>query len=85
MSDNNQSEKELSIETSNRSVPGRSPSKSRRVSLGRHAAQSDSLVGSRLFPKSRNRFAAQEAQAAAVRDIVAKSARSMTYPPSQTP
>jgi polyphosphate kinase 2 len=72
MSDNNQSEKELSVETSNRGVPGRSPSKSRRVSLG-DTSPRVTPGGIEAFEIKESVAAAQEAQAAAVRDIVASA------------
>jgi polyphosphate kinase len=72
MSENNQSEKELSVETSNRSVPGRSPSKSRRVSLG-DTSPRVTPGGIEAFEIKESVAAAQEAQAAAVRDIVASA------------
>jgi polyphosphate kinase len=72
MSENNRSEKELSVETSNRSVPGRSPSKSRRVSLG-DTSPRVTPDGIEAFEINESVAAAQEAQAAAVRDIVASA------------
>jgi polyphosphate kinase 2 len=72
MSENNRSEKELSVETSNRSVPGRSPSKSRRVSLG-DTSPRVTPGGIEAFEIKESVAAAQEAQAAAVRDIVASA------------
>jgi polyphosphate kinase len=72
MSDNNLSEKEPSVETSNRGVPGRSPSKSRRVSLG-DTSPRVTPGGIEAFEIKESVAAAQEAQAAAVRDIVASA------------
>ena len=72
MSENNQSEKGTSVETSNRSVPGRNPSKSRRVSLG-DTSPRVTPGGIEAFEIKESVAAAQEAQAAAVRDIVASA------------
>ena len=72
MSDNNQSEKGPSVENSNRGVPGRSPSKSRRVSLG-DTSPRVTPGGIEAFEIKESVVAAQEAQAAAVRDIVASA------------
>jgi hypothetical protein len=72
MSENNQSEKGPSVETSNRGVPGRSPSKSRRVSLG-DTSPRVTPGGIEAFEIKESVAAAQEAQAAAVRDIVASA------------
>ena len=72
MSENNLSENELSVETSNLGIPGHSLSKSRRVSLG-DTSPRVTPGGIEAFEIKESVAAAQEAQAAAVRDIVASA------------
>jgi hypothetical protein len=72
MSENNLPENEQSVETSNLGVPGHSLSRSRRVGLG-DTSPRVTHGGIEAFEIKESVAAAQEAQAAAVRDIVASA------------
>ncbi len=72
MSENDLAEKEPSVETSNLGIPDHMLSKSRRVSLG-DTSPRVTPGGIEAFEIKESVAAAQEAQAAAVRDIVASA------------